>query len=105
MIIPNGYIATVTTTGGGMTPDGTPIPVATHVGTQIQCNLAEIENQPSGNAENAFQQKSYEVTVEYPFEIQSDNVVLFDFAGVEIGTFHIKSVRVHNFVGNVVIKV
>lgn len=104
MIIENGTLQIIETTGGGM-EGGIPVPIAETAGEPIACNIKTNTNDNKGKTiDNVFTRASYEVLIDVP-EFTSEKVILTDNRGKRIGTYRVQDVQHLDFVNAVKITV
>lgn len=107
MIIENGFVCLITTTGGGL-QNGIPIPVKEEVGTPIPCNIRTVRHDRKGSSvDSVFTQHSYDVLVDSVImpRFEAEKVLLIDNRNNELGQFDVQDVQHLDFAGAIKIVV
>lgn len=107
MILENGYLQAVTTSGGGMA-HGKPVPVTQTLGERVACNIRTITHDHRGKLiDGSFTQASYEVLVDISTakRFTADQIALTDNREGKLGTFRVQDVQHLDFVGAIKITV
>lgn len=92
MIIENGFIQTLTTTGGGML-HGIPQPVVEDWSEPIPCNIRKNKSDHRGTyIDGKFIQCAAVVLIE-PQEFDSKRIKITDNRGQELGDFEVQDVQ------------
>lgn len=107
MIIENGFICLVTTTGGGM-QNGKPIPVTNEVGLSIPCNIKVTKRDYKGiSVDSVYTQQSYEVLIDSVIMpcFEAEKILLIDNRNKELGVFAVQDVQYLDGVGAIKIVV
>lgn len=104
MIIVNGIMKTIETSGGGMS-GGVPVPVQEVIGEPIPCNIKTNTNDNKGvTIDNVFKRCSFEVLIDVPL-FTAKKVLLIDNRGNELGEFEVQDVQHLDYVSAVKITV
>lgn len=107
MIIENGHISLVTTSGGGIT-NGIPVPVREIVGKRYPCNIRVVKRDRQGTTiDSKFTQASYEVLIDSVIipHFETEKVVLTDNRNNSLGQFAVQDVQYLDGVGAIKIVV
>lgn len=93
MIIENGTIQVVETTGGGFL-NGNPVPVTETLGDPIPCNIRVVKNDKRGNyVDGKFTQTQLVILIELqPFTAKRVKVT-DTLRGVDYGTFYVQAIQ------------
>lgn len=104
MIIENGYIKIIETTGGGF-QDGDPMPVVETLSDPISCNFKANNNDRKGvYIDGEFKRCSFEILIEnQPFK--ADRIHLYNLHGDDFGEFRVQDYQYYDFVDAVKISV
>ena len=95
MIIPNGTLQTIETTGGGMV-NGRPIPVQETLGDSIECNIkANTSNNHGRSVDGIFKRTEYTVLIDIAAAqtFKAERVVLTDNRGQRMGEFRVQDIQ------------
>lgn len=104
MIIQNGFLTTVDTTGGGML-HGIPQKVEKRLGKPVPCNIVKNKSDHRGTYQDGkFRQFAATVLIE-PQEFTARRVRLTDNCGTELGEFEVQDVTLLEAVGAIQITV
>lgn len=101
MIIENGFVCLITTSGGGL-QNGIPIPVKNELGVPIPCNIRTIRHNHNGNSvDSVYTQQSYEVLIDSVImpRFEAEKVFLIDNRNNELGQFDVQDVQHLDFAG------
>ncbi len=91
MIIPNGFLFTIDTTGGGML-HGIPQKVETKQGDPIPCNIVKNKSDHQGTYQDGkFKQFAAKVLIE-PQDFTAKRVKLTDNRGTDLGEFEVQDI-------------
>lgn len=95
MIIPNGTLQTIETTGGGM-EKGRPIPVQETLGEPIECNIkTNTSNYHGVGVDGTFKRTDYTVLIDKAATpaFTARRVVLADNRGQRMGEFQVQDIQ------------
>lgn len=101
MIIPNGTLQTIGTTGGGM-EKGIPIPVQETLGVSIPCNIRTNTSDHHGRTvDGVFVRSDYCVLIDTDTVdvFEARRVVLTDNRGQHMGEFRVQDIQHLDYVG------
>lgn len=101
MIIENGFVCLITTSGGGL-QNGIPIPVKNELGVPIPCNIRTIRHDRKGSSvDSVYTQQSYEVLIDSVImpRFDAEKVLLIDNRNNELGQFDVQDVQHLDFAG------
>lgn len=101
MIIPNGTLQTIETTGGGM-EKGRPIPVQEAHGAPIECNIkTNTSNYHGVGVDGIFKRTDYIVLIDAATTpaFTARRVVLTDNRGQRMGEFRVQDIQHLDYVG------
>lgn len=107
MIIENGTLQTISTSGGGLL-HGRPVAVTEAVGEPIPCNIKTNTNDRHGKAvDGVFQRTDYVVLIDTlaVATFTAQRVVLTDNRGQKLGEFRVQDVQHLDCVGAIEIHV
>lgn len=107
MIIVNGYMQVLMTTGGGM-KNGIPIPVEETLSCSIPCNIKTIKHNRKGMAiDGVFTQSSYEVLIDTITTdvFSNDRIILTDNRNQKLGEFRVQDIQHLDCIGAIKIVV
>lgn len=108
MIIENGTLQVVETTGGGFNEKGAPIKVAETIGAPISANIKTIKDNRQGKTTDTdFRVSSFEVLIDRDEmdEFTAERVILTDSVGKTIGKYQVQSCQYLDSVGAILITV
>ena len=100
MIIENGTLQTIGTTGGG-TEKGRPVPVRETLGEPIPCHIKTVTSDRHGRTvDGVFRHLSYVVLIDTAAVpvFKAERVVLTDNRGQRMGEFRVQDVQHLDFV-------
>ncbi len=98
MIVPNGFLITIATTGGGLL-HGIPQKVETTLGDPIPCNIVKNKSDHQGTYQDGkFRQFAATVLIE-PQDFTAKRVKLTDIRGADLGEFEVQDITLLEAVG------
>lgn len=101
MIIENGTLQAISTTGGGMVA-GRPAPVSETLGEPTPCNIKTNTSDRHGRTvDGVFQRTDYTVLIdtEAAPTFKAERVVLTDNRGQRMGSFRVQDIQHLDYVG------
>lgn len=102
MIIANGTLQIVTTSGGGFDANGIPVAVSEQLSSPIACNLKTLTHNHRGKSiDGEYTQASYEILLDATVvpHFTAERVKMYDNRGQEIGVFRVQDIQHLDFVG------